>query len=513
MPSMADDSSDPHDIPNQTPNQTPKESPTPDPAAFEEMLRSMGVDPAAASKSAEATAAAGNASTPDLSGLGPLGPLMGMLGGQMGSAGGFAWDAARQSALWTAAGGGVEATVDPMDRIRIEEQCQQAAAAVEEVTSLPVVRPGAKLDVQVTTRAGWAAFALEDHRALLERVSAALGSTPTDASPSADPLAGIFAMVGPLLLSSQAGSVIGQLATATLATHDWPIARPGDRLTIVSSSVDAFAAEWSIPISTARLHVCIADVALHSVLRVPHVHLRLTTLMERHADAARFDADAMSEELGRRMRESGESDDSDAGDNPLAALGGLGGLAGTGRPGSWEFRPRSRRSCGQSLVTSTTWLQSWAHDCWATIARLWRRGSVDAHLMLRVRTIEAPGDCSARSLLRLHMNVAQPSSEASYNALEPMVSTPYGPRPRTYRHLPNSTLRVSGWRASDSICRTTENYRTSSSCTMCANSSITERRFSGVSFRPNTRNITLWSSLSSPHATSSGNEGLPPTTR
>jgi putative hydrolase len=336
---MADDSSDPRD-PTENPEENTEENTTPDPAAFEEMLRSMGVDPTAASKSAEA-AAAGAGSTPDFSGLGPLGPLMGMLGGQMGGAGGFAWDAARQSALWTAAGGGVEATVDPVDRIRIEEFCQQAANAVEEVTGLPVFdRSGkaAKLDVQVTTRAGWAAFALEDHRALLERVSTALASAPTDTSPSTDPLAGIFAMVGPLLLSSQAGSIIGQLATATLATHDWPIARSSDRLAIVSSSIDAFAAEWSIPIATARLHVCIADVALQSVLRIPHVRLRLISLMERHADAARFDAEAMSEELGRRMSEGSESDDLDSssGDNPLAALGSLGGLGGLGALASFD---------------------------------------------------------------------------------------------------------------------------------------------------------------------------------
>lgn len=330
---MADDSSDPT-------NSDPKDNPTPDPAAFEQMLRSMGVDPAAAAKSAEAAASSGSGSMPDLTGMGPLGPLMGMLGGQMGGAGGFAWDAARQSALWTAAGvgGGVEPTVDPMDRIRIEEFCQQAAVAVEEVTGLPVTTRGSKLDVQVTTRAGWAAFALEDHRALLERISAALATPRTDPSASADPLAGIFAMVGPLLLSSQAGSVIGQLATTTLATHDWPIARPNERLTIVSSSIDAFAAEWSIPIATARLHVCIADVAFHSVLRIPHVRLRLMTLMERHADAANFDADAMSDELGRRMTASGDSDDSGAGseNNPFAALGGLGGLAGMGALASFD---------------------------------------------------------------------------------------------------------------------------------------------------------------------------------
>jgi putative hydrolase len=318
---MADDSSDP----------------TPDPAAFEEMLRKMGVDPTATAASA-ASAAGVPGAGPDFSGMGPLGPLMGMLGGA-GGAGGFAWDAARQSALWTAAGGAVEPTVDPMDRIRIEELSHQAATAVEEMTGLSASARGSKLDVQVTTRAGWAAFALEEYRPLLERVSAALSKPP--AQTSTDPLAGIFAMVGPLMLSSQAGGIVGQLAMATLATYDWPVPRAGDRLTFVSSSIDAFAAEWAIPIATARLHVCLADVALHSVLRIPHLRIRLTHLMERHADAASFDANAMSEELGKRMSEEpgiddfgSDTNDASGSNNPLGALGAMMGGMGLGNMGA-----------------------------------------------------------------------------------------------------------------------------------------------------------------------------------
>jgi putative hydrolase len=314
---MAGDTSDPHD---RDPSDEPPESnpvPDPDPAAFEAMLRSMGVDPQATS----AAASAGQGQ-PDAGAFGPLGPLLGMLGGGAGN--GFQWDAARQSALWTAAGGAVEPTVDPIDRIRIEELCRQAASAMDEATGLSA----GHLDIQVTTRAGWAAFALDDHRLLFERVSAAMSNRPPEAT--SDPLSGIFAMLGPLMLSSQAGSLVGQLATRSLATHDWPIGRPVDRLTFISSSIDAFAAEWSIPIATARLHVCLADVVLHSVLRIPHVRSRFMALLERHADAASFDIESMTEDLGRRL---GDGDDSgDATDptdaaNPFASLG-LGGLGG-----------------------------------------------------------------------------------------------------------------------------------------------------------------------------------------
>ncbi len=287
----------------------------PDPAAFEAMLRAMGVDPQATT----AAASAGQA-RPDLAGLGPLGPLLGMLGG---ASGGFPWDAARQSALWTAAGGTVEPSVDPIDRIRIEELVRQSASAIEETTGLSAGQP----KVEVTTRAGWAAFALEDHRRLFERISAAMSARPEEAT--SDPLAGIFAVLGPMMLSSQAGSLVGQLATLSLATYDWPISRPSDRLTIVASSIDAFAAEWSIPIATARLHVCVADVALHSVLRIPHVRARLMSLLERHADAASFDVESMTEELGRRLADGSDPGDASDADNPFAALG-LGGLGGLG---------------------------------------------------------------------------------------------------------------------------------------------------------------------------------------
>lgn len=327
---MAGDTSDPHDrdssdVPDE-PNppdrvESGADAPTPDSAAFEEMLRSMGVDPQATEATAAAAAAAGSGE-PDLGGLGglgPLGPLLGMLGGS--NARGFQWDAARQGALWTAAGGTVEPNVDPLDRIRIEELCRRGGAAVEEATGLDVGRP----EVQVTTRAGWAAFALEDHRPLLERLCAAISATPADAT--ADPFSAIFEMLGPLMLSTQAGSIVGRLALGTMATHDWPIARPSDRLTLVSSAIDAFATEWSIAIPTARLHVCIGDLSLHAVLRIPWIRSRLTTLMQRHADNARFDAEAMSEELIRRL---GNDTEEPGAVNPFEAVGGLGALGGLG---------------------------------------------------------------------------------------------------------------------------------------------------------------------------------------
>lgn len=333
---MAGDTSDPHDRdpsddlpddpfppertePGAVPPTPTGSAPTPDPAAFEDMLRSMGVDP----KATAAAASAAGPGQPDVGGFGPLGPLLGMLGGA--GAGGFAWDAVRQSALWTAAGGAVEPTVDPLDRIRIEELCRYGAAAVEEATGLDT----GSIDVQVTTRAGWAAFALEDHRVFLERISVAIAARPSDGA--SDPLSAIFSMLGPLMLSSQAGSIVGHLGAASMATYDWPIVRPADRLTIVSSAIDAFAAEWSIPIPTARLHVCVADVSLHAVMRIPSVRARLMSLMQRHADNASFDTEAMTEELGRRLGADG--DDSGESPNPFdafGALGGLGGMAGIG---------------------------------------------------------------------------------------------------------------------------------------------------------------------------------------
>lgn len=258
----------------------------PDFGSLQDLLGSLGLSGAGAGGGA---------------GLGALGPLFAALGGQ--GAGGLNWDTARQLAVWTAAGGSVEANVDPMERIRLEELVKAAAPIVADTTGLEVP---ASLKVQALSRAAWAAQALEDHRGVFERLARAVGSTSSDAG--TDPLGQIFRIVGPMMTSGSIGALVGQLGATSLATYDAPLPRSTDQLTFVPSSIAAFAREWSISVETASMHVVLADLIAHAVLRLPHVGGHLLDALGRYVDAARIDTDGLNERIEGLMEGGGMPD-------------------------------------------------------------------------------------------------------------------------------------------------------------------------------------------------------------
>lgn len=226
---------------------------------------------------------------------GPFGAMFGDMMRMAGAQGPLNWDLARQVAIWSAAGGAVEPNVDPIDRIRLEEMCEIAEPHIVAATGLVV--SGGRITVRTTTRAGWAAQALDDFRPLLEQFAAALGA-PEPLS-DGDPMAGLTRMLAPMLVGLQAGSLVGHLATTSLATYDLPIPRPAnDTIGFLPGNIDAFAAEWSIPVESARMHVCLAELATHAVLRITHIRGQLLELLRSYAGAFQVDPDAMGDRLG-----------------------------------------------------------------------------------------------------------------------------------------------------------------------------------------------------------------------
>jgi putative hydrolase len=96
----------------------------------------------------------------------------------------------------------------------------------------------------------------------------------------------------PLLFGMQAGSMVGHLASRALGQYDLPIPRPvSDELLFVTSTIDTFASEWSLPSDDVRMWVCLHEVAHHAVLSRAHVRVRLEELMS--AYVAAFQPDAM----------------------------------------------------------------------------------------------------------------------------------------------------------------------------------------------------------------------------
>jgi len=229
-----------------------------------------------------------------------IGELMRMLQG----VGSGSTDAARQLARTIANDGVTEANIEPADRIAVEELVRVAELQIAGVTDLPVARTG-PLRVDVGNRSQWADRTIDDYRPLFETLSSSMtaGMELPDDLPADDPMAsmlsGLSQMLGPMMLGMTTGSMVGQLARRALGGHDLPVPRPQNApLLILLRNVDDFGREWSLDPDDLRLWVCLHEVAHHTVLGVPHVRERLTSLLHRHAGAFERDPEILEQQLG-----------------------------------------------------------------------------------------------------------------------------------------------------------------------------------------------------------------------
>jgi putative hydrolase len=250
-----------------------------------------------------------------VSGTGPTGgddpyegiPFLGDLVRMIQSSGPVSWDAARQLATSVASGGAQEANPDPLERIRFEELLRVAELRVADATGLATSTTGRMVTVLPVTRGEWARRTLDAYRPLFERLAASLSagtSAPPAPDESDDPtaslLGGLFAMVGPLFLGMQAGSMVGHLATRALGQYDLPLPRPpDDELLVVPDNITAFREEWSLADDDVRLWICLSELTTHAVLGVPHVRERLESLVLEYASSFRPDPAALEERLGQ----------------------------------------------------------------------------------------------------------------------------------------------------------------------------------------------------------------------
>jgi putative hydrolase len=230
-------------------------------------------------------------------------PLFGDLARMLSQQGPVGWDAARQLALSVATDGGQEGNVDPLERIQLEQLARVAELHVGAATGLPSSSSGNGITIVPVTRGQWAATTLDAWRPLFERLAGSLSpSTPPSAPDPSDPMgfmAPIMQMIGPMMLGMTAGSMVGHLARRSFGQYDLPIPRtPSDELMVIPANFDAFADEWSIPPDDLRMWVCVQEVAMHTVLRIEHVHATVDDLLSTYAAGFEPDPDALEERLG-----------------------------------------------------------------------------------------------------------------------------------------------------------------------------------------------------------------------
>jgi putative hydrolase len=231
-----------------------------------------------------------------------LGDIAKLLAGQ----GPVNWDAARQFAQLIATEGTPEANVDPSLRIQYQELSRLAEMHVREITGLETTVGGRSAEVVAVTPGAWAHRSLDSFRPLFERLASALGSAAQTSEDSvierADDgaafLGPLFALMSPMLLGMSAGTMVGHLAQTSFGQYDLPIPRPPTgELLVVAPTIEHFAEEWSLPHDDLRLWVCVQELAMHSVLSVPHIRAQLDDLVGGFVGAFRPDTRALEERL------------------------------------------------------------------------------------------------------------------------------------------------------------------------------------------------------------------------
>ena len=124
-------------------------------------------------------------------------------------------------------------------------------------------------------------------------------------------MAGLSKMMAPAMLGMAVGSMVGRLATRAFGTHDLPIPRQPNTVTLLPSNIDGFATDWEIPGDEMRLWVLAHELAGHALFEVDHVRDALTDLVRQHVGGFRPDPNAVAERLGSSTPRSGD---------PMAAL-------------------------------------------------------------------------------------------------------------------------------------------------------------------------------------------------
>jgi putative hydrolase len=230
-------------------------------------------------------------------------PLFGDLAKLFSQQGPIGWDAARQLALSIATDGGEEGNVDPLERIRLEQLARIAELHVGNATGLPTSFGGTGISIVPVTRGQWATTTLESWRPLFERLAGSLTppAPPTTPDPS-DPLsfmAPLMAMMGPMMMGMTAGSMIGHLSRRSFGQYDLPVPRIAkDDVMVIPANFETFASEWSIPADDLRLWVCAQEIAMHSVLRIPHVRATVEEFLSAYAAGFEPDPNALEDRLG-----------------------------------------------------------------------------------------------------------------------------------------------------------------------------------------------------------------------
>lgn len=230
------------------------------------------------------------------------------------------WELARRTAMPAALDG------EPADPPVAQADADQLAELVRAAQTLVVAETGltATFSAPVRTigRTEWAEIHLEALAPVLEALATsfreaivveteagdehdeplppgaeALGLFGMPMGPGA--MSGLAAMLAPVLLGVQAGSMVGFLARHALGRYDLPLpcADPPS-LCFVVANLDRFETAWSLPREDLRFVVALHEVVRAAERSVPWLQPRLVELAVAYVSAYELDAGALESQLG-----------------------------------------------------------------------------------------------------------------------------------------------------------------------------------------------------------------------
>jgi putative hydrolase len=217
------------------------------------------------------------------------------------SSGPVNWELARQMGVANAVEAGPDPEPTDEDRRGFDEAVRVAELHVARFTGLEP--PGDVVQVRAIRRAEWVSANAESLRDLLDpaaqRITEAMDRASRDQlPPDMQGMGAFMAQLGPLLLGSQIGTVLGFLAQRVLGQYDIAVPRTGPgAVAFVVPNIAAFERDWSLERTDFRTWVALHEVTHRFEFAQPWARERFRGLLDDFLSTLTIDMEGMQTRL------------------------------------------------------------------------------------------------------------------------------------------------------------------------------------------------------------------------
>lgn len=217
------------------------------------------------------------------------------------SSGPVNWELARQVGIAGAVEGGEDREPTEADQRAFEEAVRVAELHVARFTGLEP--PGDLAEIRAIRRAEWVTASAESLKDLLDPAAAHITQAMERASrdqmpPELQAMGGFMAQIGPLLLGTQMGSVLGFLAQRVLGQYDVAVPRTGPRAVLfVVPNIARFEQDWSLDRTDFRTWVALHEITHRFEFSQPWVPARFRALLDDFLSTLTIDMEGLQSRL------------------------------------------------------------------------------------------------------------------------------------------------------------------------------------------------------------------------